>query len=247
MAIPGWQDILLPFLQLAEDGTEHTLQGAKAALADHFQLTQAERLELLSGSHRTFDNRVEWAKAYLVKAKIIESTGHGKFKITERGKAILSIQPQNLNLKFLSIFEEIIRFRNPRMPKVFISHGNDSIDYCHMIVKALESQGCDVWFDENNFANGHIVEVLQEEIISREHFVLILSPVALSSQWVKQEYSAALELLKIGDVKTFVPILAQLCDVPIFIKNFRIISNAGMNPIPAPDAAKQLLSIIKGQ
>jgi restriction system protein len=47
MAIPDYQTCMLPLLGLAVDGAEHTLKDAVPALADVFQLTDAERTDLL--------------------------------------------------------------------------------------------------------------------------------------------------------------------------------------------------------
>jgi len=48
MAIPDYQTCMLHLLRLASEGAEHTLKDAVPALADIFQLTDAERTELLS-------------------------------------------------------------------------------------------------------------------------------------------------------------------------------------------------------
>ncbi len=245
MAIPGWQEILLPLLTLAQDGSEYELSFCKVSLADFFQLTRNERTELLpSGKHRVFDNRVEWAKAYLVRAKLLESTGHGKFRIAERGSAILGIEPKQLNLKFLSLFEEVRQFINPQIEKVFISHGQDTLPFCQEIVRGLKVQNMDVWYDENNLNMGHIMEKIEQELMGRQHFVLILSPQAVDSQWVRQEYAAALDLLRTGDLKTFIPVLALSCDIPLFIKNFRIVSENNLSQISSQEAYKQIVQII---
>jgi restriction endonuclease Mrr len=162
MAIPSWQEILLPLLSLTKDGSERELSSCRMSLGDYFQLTRNERSELLpNGGHRVFDNRVDWAKAYLIRAKILESTGHGRFRITERGSAILGIEPKQLNLKFLSLFEEIRQFRNPQIDKVFISHGQDTLPFCEEIVRGLKVKNMDAWYDENNLDEGHIMERIE--------------------------------------------------------------------------------------
>jgi|GEM_PF-2778249 len=245
MTIPTWQEILLPLLLVAGDEQEHTLLETKKTLTDSFGLTLQERQQLLpSGVHRVFDNRVEWAKAYLIRGKFIESTGYGKFKIVERGSAILTISPQQLNLRFLNLFPEVQQFTRPQVPKVFISHGHDSLEYCLDLVIQLQTKNCDVWFDENDIENGHIADQLEQELMAREHFLLVLSPKAVSSNWVRQEYSAALDLLRTGDMKTFIPILAIDCSIPLFVRNFRIVSNGNLSPISCQDAFKQIYTII---
>ena len=58
MPIPDFQSFMLPVLELASDGKEHSLEEARDALAKRFGLTDAEREELLpSGRQRRFDNQ----------------------------------------------------------------------------------------------------------------------------------------------------------------------------------------------
>ena len=69
---------MLPLLRLAADGEEHRLRDAIEELADHFDLTEDERKELLpSGSQATFDNLVGWARTYMKKAGLLESPRRG--------------------------------------------------------------------------------------------------------------------------------------------------------------------------
>ncbi len=56
-------------------------------LAEQLGLTQNEKTQLLpSGKQTLFGNRVHWAKTYLTKAGLLESTRRGHFRITERGQ-----------------------------------------------------------------------------------------------------------------------------------------------------------------
>src|SRR5213592_3525417 len=74
VAIPDFQSLMLPVLELAADGREHTLAEAREVLARRFGLTDAERAELLpSGRQRRFDNRVAWAKVHLAQARLLSS------------------------------------------------------------------------------------------------------------------------------------------------------------------------------
>ncbi|MGL5510366.1 MAG: winged helix-turn-helix domain-containing protein, partial [Microcoleaceae cyanobacterium] len=84
MAIPDFQSIMLPLLKYASDQNEHSLTETTEGLAQAFQLTEEEKKELLpSGQQAIFLNRVGWAKTYLTKANLLESTRRGIFKITE--------------------------------------------------------------------------------------------------------------------------------------------------------------------
>ena len=115
MAIPDYQSIMLPLLRFASDGNEHSLREAIEGLAEKFGLTDAERKELLpSGQQTIFENRVGWARTYMNKAALLESTRRGYFRITQRGREVLSKNPPEINVKFLDQFPEFIEFRAKR-------------------------------------------------------------------------------------------------------------------------------------
>jgi restriction system protein len=106
---------MLPLLQYASDGKEHSLRDAITFLADVFNLSDDERKELLSsGQQAVFDNRVGWARTYLKKAGLFISPKRGFFQITDRGKEILSQNPSEINLKFLNQFPEFIEFKTTK-------------------------------------------------------------------------------------------------------------------------------------
>jgi restriction system protein len=115
MAIPDFQSIMLPLLQYAGDGREHSLHEAHDYLADHFGLTSEEVNELLpSGVQRKFYNRVGWARAYLIKSGLIVSTRRGYFQITDRGKQVLAENPDRIDMKYLERFPEYRKYKTAR-------------------------------------------------------------------------------------------------------------------------------------
>lgn len=114
MTIPDYQSLMLPLLVLAADGKERSLRETYDVLGDKFDLTNAERKELLpSGRQATFNNRVGWARTYLVKAGLLKSTRRGHYTITERGKSILQQNPPRIDAAFLRQFEEFREFQKP--------------------------------------------------------------------------------------------------------------------------------------
>ena len=61
---------------------------------DNHEVSEEERNEMLpSGGQQKLFNRVGWARTYMVKAGLLESSGRGKFKITDRGLAALKKKP----------------------------------------------------------------------------------------------------------------------------------------------------------
>jgi restriction system protein len=113
MPIPDYQTLMLPLLRFAADGSDHTTREAVEVLATEFQLTPAERNELLaSGQQAIFNNRVGWANSYLKKGGLLESPRRGALRITARGKQILGDNPARIDVKFLERFPEFIEFRD---------------------------------------------------------------------------------------------------------------------------------------
>jgi restriction system protein len=81
------------------------------SLADTLGVSEEARAALLaSGRQTVFANRVHWAKAYLAKAGLVEATRHGHFRLTQRGADVLASNPDKIDNRFLSRFEEFRRF-----------------------------------------------------------------------------------------------------------------------------------------
>ncbi|GIW71399.1 MAG: restriction endonuclease [Planctomycetota bacterium] len=117
MAIPDFQSIMLPLLELLQDGKPRTTRQCIEALADRFELTREERSELLpSGQQPVFDNRVGWARTYLKKAGLIDSPRRGVLQISQRGRAVLAERPNAIDIPCLMRFEEFREFRTRQQP-----------------------------------------------------------------------------------------------------------------------------------
>jgi restriction system protein len=113
MTIPDYQACMLPLLRFLEDGKEHSLREAEESLATHFGLSPAERVELLpSGQQGIFKNRIGWARTYLKKAGLLESTKRAAFRITDRGREALAVNPSKIDAKFLEQWPEFLEFKN---------------------------------------------------------------------------------------------------------------------------------------
>jgi restriction system protein len=84
--IPDYQSIMLPLLKFAGDKKEHSIREAIEHIANIFNLSEEERREVLSsGQQYIIDNRVSWARTFLKKAGLLESTKRSYFKITDLG------------------------------------------------------------------------------------------------------------------------------------------------------------------
>jgi len=109
---------MLPLLQLTDDRAEHSSREAVEALASHFNLSDAERTELLpSGTQTRFATRVGWARTNLKKAGLLDATRSSHFCITNRGIALLAEKPDVINDKLLRRYPEYVEYLTPSSDK----------------------------------------------------------------------------------------------------------------------------------
>lgn len=118
MAIPDYQSCMPPFLHFYSDSQKHTFREAVEVLAKGFKLTDQERKEMLpSGQQEVFDIRIGWARTYLKKAGLVETTKRGVNKVTRRGLEVPKEKPQKIDVNFLARFDEFQELRPLRHPK----------------------------------------------------------------------------------------------------------------------------------
>jgi restriction system protein len=109
MAVPDFQSMMLPILKIVGDGQEHELNEVIATLSQQLDLSEEDRKELLpSGRQTRLVNRISWVRAYFKMAGLLESTGRGKFRITQRGLEVLESNPREINREFLKQFPEYV-------------------------------------------------------------------------------------------------------------------------------------------
>lgn len=112
MPVPDYQTLMLPLLRLTEDRQEHTLAQAVEVMAQKFDLSEADRNEMLpSGGQLKIFNRIGWARSYMAKAGLLEAVGRGIFKITARGIALLKTKPAKIDVNLLNQYPEFVEFR----------------------------------------------------------------------------------------------------------------------------------------
>jgi restriction system protein len=113
VAIPDFQTLMRPLLQLHDDGTEKTQGELRSALADQFRLSEEELTERIpSGTARTFANRVAWASTHMKQAGLVEKPRRGVSRITARGSAVLRESPDRIDMAVLERFPEYVEFRS---------------------------------------------------------------------------------------------------------------------------------------
>lgn len=116
MAIPDYQTVMAPALEICADRSEHRKKHIQEVLAEHFKLDKAELTRVLSSGRQTvFSSRVGWALTYLVRAGLLERPLRGIYQITDRGLEAIGSDRQVDN-DYLSQFPEFVAFRKPTAP-----------------------------------------------------------------------------------------------------------------------------------
>lgn len=115
MAVPDFQTLMRPLLEEVADGREHSIKDLRARLATRFDLTQEDLEEMLpSGRAKTFANRVGWASTYLFRTNLLARPRRSTYVITDRGREVLTTQPERVDLAVLSAFPEFHEFRRAK-------------------------------------------------------------------------------------------------------------------------------------
>jgi restriction system protein len=111
MAIPKYDEMMLPLLQILSDGAEHPQRELANQIADHFKLTPAERAERLPKVKATYlRHRLGWAGFSLRRAGLAESPRTGTLRITEEGQRFLANNPSQLRAADLKRFPAYAAF-----------------------------------------------------------------------------------------------------------------------------------------
>lgn len=118
------------------------------------------------------------------------------------------------------------------VPRVFVSHSHQDAMFCREYVKGLSERGASVWYDEHNLGWGALRATIEREMPQCQHFVGILSPAAVGSEWVNAEIDAALELLTEGILKTLTFVIAEPCVVPLLLRRWKRIEGSGGTAAP---------------
>src|SRR5947209_19311991 len=87
--------------------------------------------------------------------------------------------------------------------KIFISHSSKDKWAAREIAKQIGAMGATVFIDEKDIKTGESIDVaIRSHLTDSDHFLLLLSPASVKSEWVLLELGGALAL-----GKTVVPIL----------------------------------------
>ena len=129
MAVPRFDEFMLPALRLAGDGQVHVMKETYSALADELGVSAEDRaITVPSGKQTRLRNRVQWAVTYLVKAGLLERPERGSFSVTDSGRGVLRDPPPKITKKWLGRFDSFQEFSEGTADEKETDHAPESDD-----------------------------------------------------------------------------------------------------------------------
>ena len=110
MAIPDYETMMQPIMELLNDGREKSAKEIMVEIVKVFKLTQEDIKELIpSGRGKLLNNRVGWACTYLRKAGLIKSPKRAINIITDEGRKVLK-ENKKVDNTLLKNYEQFNEF-----------------------------------------------------------------------------------------------------------------------------------------
>lgn len=95
--------------------------------------------------------------------------------------------------------------------RVFVSHSHADNEFTERLVSDLSRHGAQVWVDREDIPEGSLMERINEGLSNAEWLVLVQTPAALRSNFVRAEVNAALTRVMTGLMQGVLPIIAAPC------------------------------------
>jgi hypothetical protein len=128
------------------------------------------------------------------------------------------------------------------MHTVFVSHSHQENDYCDAFVEALRAHGVDAWYDRSSLQAGHFLsDDIQRELEARTIFILLASPAAIDSYWIRTELGAFRELAARDPSRIIIPVRIAPVELPLLLRAYMWIDAVD---VPLEDVMDQLASTI---
>ncbi len=102
---------------------------------------------------------------------------------------------------------------------VFLSHNSVDKPWVNRLKDALEARGLKVWLDQYEIRPGDLfVDALEKGLESSRTVALIISPEAMQSGWVDEEYNRAIGLAQDKNEKIrLIPVILRTAKLPGFL------------------------------
>jgi formylglycine-generating enzyme required for sulfatase activity len=108
--------------------------------------------------------------------------------------------------------------------QVFISYATKDAEFAHRLADDLKRLGVPVWIAPESIRPGESwVSAIERGLEESSHVVVVLTPAALESPWVKKETDIAIDRERKGRIQV-IPLNVERCAVPLFLSSYQRVS-----------------------
>lgn len=144
MAIPKFDETMLPILQYVKDWKEYKISDVRDYLIDnYYQLSEEEKQEKIKSWTSRVVWNINWWKTYLKQAGLLEYPKRWFIKITKEGIRVLWTNPVKIDINTLKQYEQFNTFLEPNNSKHNIFENNNDIFQTQNPLELIES-----WFEK---------------------------------------------------------------------------------------------------
>lgn len=105
------------------------------------------------------------------------------------------------------------------MAKIFISHSSRDKRFVRTLKEDLNENNIETWFDEDQLDIGDsLIEKIESSLEESTHFLIILSPNSVNSDWVKLELNKAIQQVSKRLMNKIIPVQYRECEIPKELK-----------------------------
>jgi len=116
------------------------------------------------------------------------------------------------------------QIRDDKTEQVFISHATEDKQFAHHLADDLQRLGLQVWIAPESIRPGEgWVEAIERGLAESSHMVVVLTPAALESEWVRKETDVAIAQERKGLIQV-IPLDVELCEVPLLLSSYQMVS-----------------------
>ena len=108
--------------------------------------------------------------------------------------------------------------------QVFISYATEDERSAHRPADDLQRLGVRVWIAPESIRPGESwVSAIERGLRESSHVVVLLTPAALASKWVKKETDVAIAQERKGRIQV-IPLDLERCKVPLLLSSYQMVS-----------------------
>ena len=108
--------------------------------------------------------------------------------------------------------------------QVFVSYATEDAQFAHRLADDLQRLGIQVWIAPESIHPGEgWVRAIERGLAESSHVVVVLTPAALESKWVRKETDVTIAQERKGRIQV-IPLDVEPCEVPLLLGSYQMVS-----------------------